>query len=570
MSDASSTGRAGWWAVAAAAALAPFFATRVWCNDVWWHLATGRWIVAHREIPRADPFSYTLPGAPWDYVPWLADLALYGAHAVGGPAGLVLWKGVVAFALLALLGVAVARLTRGDRVAVLACLLLTAILVQPRLSMARPLAMGAAFLAGAVALSAQVWISGRVRHAAWLLLLIAAWAPVHGSSILGPPIAAALAVAWTGAGRGRRGALFLGGIFLCSLALLALLPSGRGVLASALAHGRSTCMVTFIQEWRAAQWTEPRVWMSLLCTGIAAALAAPRWREQLLPLSLAAGGATLVALAARNAYVAILLQVPLWGVALGLAGLRLRAWLRPSVRWALGVGSLLLFILILGTSGRVFLDWNFGLGTAPDRYPLETLDTLRRLPERRVVNDFSLGGYLIWEELPGGVFMDGRTLVLYGDDFCRDVLGPLYADPGGPGRTARRFDADYVLAEWGSALYGLVTRSEEWIPLHHGIHSSLFVRADRAADVGGIPGILLQPELRQLEDPPWMGAWFEAVLSDPARREALYAALEWTLARSPYSPVLARTLSFLRSSHPARAAELEPRLRAILEPGPPM
>ncbi|MBW8734895.1 MAG: hypothetical protein JF571_11445, partial [Asticcacaulis sp.] len=31
-------------------------------NDTWWHLAAGDWMIAHRAVPHADPFSWTFAG----------------------------------------------------------------------------------------------------------------------------------------------------------------------------------------------------------------------------------------------------------------------------------------------------------------------------------------------------------------------------------------------------------------------------------------------------------------------------------------------------------------------------
>ena len=33
--------------------------------DTYWHIAAGRWMLAHHSIPTVDPFSYTFLGAPW-------------------------------------------------------------------------------------------------------------------------------------------------------------------------------------------------------------------------------------------------------------------------------------------------------------------------------------------------------------------------------------------------------------------------------------------------------------------------------------------------------------------------
>ena len=34
-------------------------------GDVSWHIATGEWILDHRAVPYADPFSFTWAGKPW-------------------------------------------------------------------------------------------------------------------------------------------------------------------------------------------------------------------------------------------------------------------------------------------------------------------------------------------------------------------------------------------------------------------------------------------------------------------------------------------------------------------------
>lgn len=57
--------------------------------DVWWHLKTGEYIAVHREVPRADPFSYTLAGAPWVAHEWLTDLIQYGIYRAAGWGGLI-------------------------------------------------------------------------------------------------------------------------------------------------------------------------------------------------------------------------------------------------------------------------------------------------------------------------------------------------------------------------------------------------------------------------------------------------------------------------------------------------
>src|SRR5436189_163784 len=86
-----------------AAALALHSLVHLWDPDVWWHLATGRFIVEHHTLPVTDPFSFTMSGAPWRAVDWLAELILYGAWRVGGATGLGLLTVACAFGMLAVI-----------------------------------------------------------------------------------------------------------------------------------------------------------------------------------------------------------------------------------------------------------------------------------------------------------------------------------------------------------------------------------------------------------------------------------------------------------------------------------
>jgi len=57
--------------------------------DPYWHIATGRWILAHAAIPKHDVFSYTMAGAPWISPEWLAEIIMALAYDTLGWAGLV-------------------------------------------------------------------------------------------------------------------------------------------------------------------------------------------------------------------------------------------------------------------------------------------------------------------------------------------------------------------------------------------------------------------------------------------------------------------------------------------------
>ncbi len=64
-------------------ALAAFSPRVLGDGDTFSHLATGEWIIAHGAAPRADPFSQSMPGAPWIAHEWLSEVLMTLASAAG-------------------------------------------------------------------------------------------------------------------------------------------------------------------------------------------------------------------------------------------------------------------------------------------------------------------------------------------------------------------------------------------------------------------------------------------------------------------------------------------------------
>jgi hypothetical protein len=71
------------WA-ALAVFLAVFFYRPIETEDVWWHLAAGRWIVEHGQVPQHDVFSFTANPVAWTFTQWLGSTTLYAVFAAGG------------------------------------------------------------------------------------------------------------------------------------------------------------------------------------------------------------------------------------------------------------------------------------------------------------------------------------------------------------------------------------------------------------------------------------------------------------------------------------------------------
>src|SRR5208337_2575370 len=78
-------------------------------GDTWSHLATGEWMLAHGAVPRADPFSHSMPGAPWTAHEWLSEIFLAVAFRAGGWSGVTLLTAAAAAGAALIMGLRVAR-----------------------------------------------------------------------------------------------------------------------------------------------------------------------------------------------------------------------------------------------------------------------------------------------------------------------------------------------------------------------------------------------------------------------------------------------------------------------------
>jgi len=154
--------------------------------DVWFHLASGRWILAH-GFPKLDPFSYPSADQPYVDLHWLFQLVLLGAYRLAGERGLVL----LACALLAGAYFLVYKATRRVAPAPLAAALVAfGAIVGSERTNPRPELLSFVFLA------LTSWLVGRhregARRAAWCLPpIFALWVNCHGLYVLGYFILAA-------------------------------------------------------------------------------------------------------------------------------------------------------------------------------------------------------------------------------------------------------------------------------------------------------------------------------------------------------------------------------------------
>ncbi len=60
--------------------------------DIWWHMATGRWILQHHAFPTTEPFSAGGAGRPWIAYSWLFDITTEYLYRWFGFVGIVVYE----------------------------------------------------------------------------------------------------------------------------------------------------------------------------------------------------------------------------------------------------------------------------------------------------------------------------------------------------------------------------------------------------------------------------------------------------------------------------------------------
>ena len=170
-------------------------------TDLWWHLKTGEWILAHGAVPWQDPFSYTAAGHLWIAYSWLAEIVFYGLFQAFGIGAVLELKTVVVVAMTGLLYLA-CRAAGARRTAAVVTSALAAMASTGGWG-ERPQIFTLLLLA---LLSWLIW-SPRLRpHLLWAApLAVALWANLHILFIAGIALVtlAAFSAAWEGEASGR-------------------------------------------------------------------------------------------------------------------------------------------------------------------------------------------------------------------------------------------------------------------------------------------------------------------------------------------------------------------------------
>jgi hypothetical protein len=150
-------------------------------HDYWFYVRVGKDIVQTGAVPTVDTFSYTFPGRPIFYQPWLSAVIFWFAHSLGGATLTFLIRGICIAIAYAILWTLMRAAGTGIKIATLLTILLG---FSSSMNWSMRPQMFAYPLFAMTLLLLWRWHQG---HGKWLWLLpllTLSWANLHGSFIL--------------------------------------------------------------------------------------------------------------------------------------------------------------------------------------------------------------------------------------------------------------------------------------------------------------------------------------------------------------------------------------------------
>jgi len=478
------------WSVGAALTFWSFGYTVMLGSDLWWHVASGRWMLEHRAIPAVDPWSFTRAGQPWLHHEWLSDL-IYAAWADRfGLESLAWWKwGVIVVAFLLLFRTV--RRVADDSVAAFLAVGLAAAVAAPFLDV-RP------HLYSLVGYAAVLRLTLLRPRRLWALPpLFLVWANLHGGFFFGLlALGAILAPDLLWGDRGRRlAALMVWPI--CALAAL-VNPHGWEAFAYPLKYSTDAdSPFRSIREWH-PPWLpggieSPLFWPALAAFGLAALIWLARHgirRRDRVGLAALLLGCLTLAMALRSRRF-----IPLFAMsqALLLAPLlaRLSTALRERLRVRLPAWSVPLLVILIAVVRLAPYPQSsiaFHYMTNEDAFPVDTVDFIETNGlTGKVFAYYNWGGYLHLRT--GGalrVYIDGRADTVFDAETYHRYVQVLQASPGWK-EVVEDSAADYFLWPVERGLQPMELSADgRWSPIYRDAVSVLLARAG-AAPAGRSP-----------------------------------------------------------------------------------
>ena len=429
-------------------------------GDVRWHIAAGQWMLDHRALPQADPFSFTFGGEQWITFEWLSQLLYGAAHRLAG------FAGVAALASLALVALHLIVVLEARRHVgpwgIAATIVLMDLTLIPMM-LARPHLLAWPLLALWLAILLRARQADRTPPLAAALLIVP-WANLHGSWALGVAVAGLVALDHCLERRWAkpvvRGWLLFG---LLATAGALLTPNGLDGFLHPLTVSKLETL-PLIVEWRPSDPVRTPFFFAALAVTMLIIL----WRGiQLRPvMALLLVLLTVMALhQMRHQAMLAIAAAMILPAALGHEPRTVR--IRREWRWG-AIAAAAALTVFRALSPLEPAENGANPHTAIAAIPAD-------LRDHPVLNGYGFGGPLILAGVK--VFIDGRS-DMYGDAFMRDYQRIVDGDKAALDTAAERYGIDWtILPPRYDKLIVNLDRDPRWRRVHSDRHAVIHRRS---------------------------------------------------------------------------------------------
>ena len=405
-------------------ALLMLFISGIQDPDFWWHVRTGRWIVANGRLPSHDLFTFTVPDHVWTDHEYLTEILMWLTYSATGTVGLTIAFGLVTWAGFWLL---YRQVRRQPFVIVGLGLALAALAGWPIWG---PRAQMITFAISCLELYwLHGYLSGRSRSLTFFPLVMAVWANLHGGWVIG--------FAWLGVALGSELVMWAwdrsNPAHKAHVRFLSIITVASVVAVLATPHGLSLYLYPFQTQGSIAQQKLIVEWFS------------PDFHQ--------------IYLKPFEAMVFIVI-----------AGFALR---RPSLY------QFLLVILVAVVKIDSDISPSVQAKLDESSYPIAAADWLASHPEvgTHMYNQYGWGGYLVNRFYPDPnrkVFIFGEA-ELMGDPLLNEYNDVQNLRPDWTG-ILDKYHVDYVIFNTGEALSNVLATQPGWKVAYQDKVATIFVR----------------------------------------------------------------------------------------------
>jgi hypothetical protein len=459
-------------------------------GDTGWHIRTGEWILAHRQVPQSDIFSFSKSGQPWFAWEWAWDVCFAWVHQLGGLAAVVFVNIFLLGIIFALLLHLVRRVCSSDILSTLVTLL--ALAGTSIHWLARPHLVSWLF----ILIFCHVLVrasEGRVSLLYVLPVLMIFWTNLHGGFFVGIALVLLYAVEpLVGYLKGNRPLCEAKPFLLCGAACLfasLINPYGYSLHQHVVTYLLDSKQVENILEFQSINFRHPlaRYFELFLAVGAIAAfrdLRRGRFTEALLILA----WAHLALVSIRNIPIFLLFAAP--SVARTIA-----EWSSPFKRLVdaaaefhalerfprvhlVSAAAFAVLMVLMAKPGEAKL---FRSEYDPAKYPAGAIERLREEKVSSIFTDDEWGDYVIYQLYPvGHVFVDGRS-DFYGADFESRYISLMNVRYDWE-RDLAKYGVDTVLLRVEAPLAGALKQSSRWRVVYDDGIALIFIREGAGAN----------------------------------------------------------------------------------------